>query len=211
MPEPKKWTTEELEELKELYLVKQKSISALALWFACTYKTVKEKLESLGVPIRPAKNQHTPETRKMLYRWLDENGLEKDIKLFADEIGCARSYAMTVRRDWRRVMEKSNPHKYRAYRDLVTMADLAKLRDEIPIGTVVHLTEPTTDGSSDTYRYDAPIRNRYEATILAKYPYIVITDHGCRMWQDIYDAIKRYDKNKHLKEKYIAKHKSECD
>ena len=201
MAQKKVWTTEEINEIVDLYVNKKISALKLSFTYECDQQTIRNLLVEQGVEIR---GRYSKKFDPELIANLAEDFKNKNytnLKELAKKYGVSTSYIGELRRDWM----KQNGIEWHTYEKKhyggIPIEDLYKLRDKMKIGEVIYMTEPS-ESCVDAYFYGLAVGKSYFAKVLAKYPNHAITDYGCKPWQDIRDAIKRFKQNEHLRERY---------
>lgn len=203
MPKVRHWTTEQIDSIVDQYVNGKVSMLALSYRFETDEKSIRKILVNNGVKIRtPGKAPVTrdPEKQAKLYEDF-KNKNYSNLKELAEKYGISTAYIGKLRRDWMRENGiEFKPQSKRFYGG-IPIEELYELRDKMKIGEVIYMTEPS-ESCVDAYFYGLAVGKSYFATILGKYPHHAITDHGCKPWQDIRDAIKRFKQNEHLRERY---------
>lgn len=197
-------TTEEgRKNLVDLYVNKKRSVSFLSMYFRTTTDKVRATLIELGIELR--------RTRKQLYEKSLKVLLEKEFE--TDEFsfeelamihGCTEQYVRNCYNQWNRKKkaeeekppDELDPFLFHRFGQYLTLDKLRKFAETIKIGDRINMRKDGRDLGHDSYLYSYPGRRKTVVTVLAKYPHFAVTDHGAKLWVDLWDAVRRYGKAK---------------
>ena len=187
---------EDAKQIIEFYTVKKKSISAIAMGWHVSPSTVRDFLRKHGVELIDKKNIAT--TKDKLFKEFDAGKGLSDCGELSEKYNCSKSYAQTVFKEWREKhgyfdsYPKQDPapipesfgNKYLTVNALREFAKKVKIGDTFII--------PDSSYGISTYDFTVPKVHKTVVTILEKYPNFAVTDQGCRLWVDLWDAERRY-------------------
>ena len=196
-------TEDDKKQIVDLYESKKRSITFISWQLNVSADVVKEVLGAAGVQIRNRKNKES--IRSKLEKEFEAG--HRDPAALAKDFNCSEDYAKVCYHDWAGRMDANreqvdnvppgiDPYLYRKYQKYLTMDKLAAFAETIKIGDRINMRDGPHDPTNSSYEFGYPSHKKIVVTILAKYPYIAMTDHGAKQWVEIWDAVRRFGKAK---------------
>ena len=188
------FSEEETKRMIRAYVDEKRPMVEIMREFKAARNTIKHVLMENGVALRTPGSE--PSIKDLVER--DYAAGETDVDKLAEKYGASRDYVRSClsyirrRADTKESIADTEVFLSCRYGDYLTLDKLKDFADSVHVGDRINMRANFADAGHSTYMYDNPSLKKIVVTVKAKYPNFALTDHGAKLWVDLWDAVRRY-------------------